>query len=60
MFCEKKVILITENCDAALRHLRHSRTSRTLWVDSVCIDQSAILERNQQVTLMGDVYKLAS
>jgi hypothetical protein len=60
MLCEKKVILITENCDAALRHLRRSRTNCTLWVDSVCIDQSAILERNQQVTLMGDVYKLAS
>lgn len=57
--CNGQPLLVTENCLAALRHLRYRRKSRTLWIDAICIDQSSVKERNHQVRLMGDVYKLA-
>ena len=42
ILCEGKKIMITENCDAALRRLRSSADRRrVLWVDSICINQSA-------------------
>jgi hypothetical protein len=60
IICHGKRLTITENCEAALRRLRRQNRSRTLWVDSICIDQSSILERNEQVKLMGDIYRHAS
>jgi hypothetical protein len=59
IYCEGKVILVTRNCVSALRHLRKQVVERILWVDSICIDQSSIMERNNQVQLMGDVYRSA-
>jgi hypothetical protein len=53
-------ILITHNLGMALRHLRHPTEEGALWVDAVCIDQSNIRERNEQVPRMGLIYKLAS
>ncbi|VUC27723.1 unnamed protein product [Clonostachys rosea] len=50
---------ITTNLDKVLRHLRHESEARVLWVDAVCINQDDLQERAQQVTLMGDVYRLA-
>jgi hypothetical protein len=58
--CPDGVIAITENCDAALRQLRLPTTPRQLWVDAICIDQGNTKERNHQVGLMGDIFKLAS
>ena len=59
--CNGRILLITPNCEAALRRLRHSEATETLWADSICIDQSAdtLKERNQQVTMMGEIYKNA-
>jgi hypothetical protein len=31
-----------------------------VWIDQICIDQSAIDERNHQVRMMADIYKRAS
>jgi hypothetical protein len=59
LMCEGKELLITRNCELALRHLRQQRTTRTLWVDSICIDQSSTLDRNHQVGQMGLIYKTA-
>ncbi|KAE9368248.1 HET-domain-containing protein, partial [Stipitochalara longipes BDJ] len=62
IFCDEndKVILVTSNCEAALRHLRTDDQSRFLWIDAMCINQSqepdAIRERSQQVKMMGDIY----
>ncbi|PNP61047.1 hypothetical protein FNYG_14135 [Fusarium nygamai] len=52
-------ISITPNLHSALIHLRSSETVRTLWVDALCINQSVHGERNQQVRIMGDIYKSA-
>ncbi|CAM1505179.1 Fc.00g108160.m01.CDS01 [Cosmosporella sp. VM-42] len=53
---------ITANCDAALRRLRHHRKERVLWIDAICIDQTAAgtQDRNSQVAMMGDIYSAAS
>jgi hypothetical protein len=56
-----RTIYVTPNCEAAMRQLRSSTEAVILWIDSICIDQSpgAIEERNQQVALMGEIYKRA-
>jgi hypothetical protein len=53
-------LAIPKNLDPFLRRLRHTDRTRVLWVDSICIDQTNIPERNSQVKLMGDIYSRAS
>ena len=57
--CSGKHILVTANCEAALRRLRRKSRVRLVWIDAVCIDQDAILERNHQVSMMGEIYMKA-
>jgi hypothetical protein len=47
---------VTTNLELALRYLRLPDKPRTIWVDAICIDQSNIEERNQQVRLMKSIY----
>lgn len=62
--CDNKLLLVTSNCESALRHLREAERARTLWVDAICIDQGdgdeSVRERNGQVALMGEVYHRAA
>jgi hypothetical protein len=60
--CDGGSLLITPNCDAAIRCLRSATGTKTLWIDSICIDQTsdAVEERNVQVALMGEIYKSAA
>ena len=55
--CNGYQILVTENLDLALRHLRQSDTSLNLWIDQLCINQYDLKEKESQVSLMGRVYK---
>jgi len=59
--CDGCPLLVTPNCDAAIRELRHEEKIVKLWIDSICINQStdAIPERNHQVAIMGEIYKSA-
>ncbi|OCK74816.1 HET-domain-containing protein, partial [Lepidopterella palustris CBS 459.81] len=50
---------VTANLARALNDLRDEQRHLRLWVDAICIDQCNILERNEQVKLMGDIYILA-
>jgi len=50
---------IQQNLASALKHLRLTQETRTLWVDAVCINQKSIAERNTQVTRMTSIYKYA-
>lgn len=34
--------------------------ARTLWIDSICINQEDTQERNRQVSIMGDIYRTAT
>lgn len=58
--CEGRELLITPNCNEALRHLRLPDQPRSLWIDAICIDQGdsdqSLKERNTQITLMGEIY----
>ncbi|KAF6810077.1 HET domain-containing protein, partial [Colletotrichum musicola] len=56
----QKVVPVTDNLHAALRRLRRLDEPRTLWVDSLCINQDNIAERNRQVQMMGRIYKSAA
>ncbi|KAK1752662.1 heterokaryon incompatibility protein-domain-containing protein [Echria macrotheca] len=51
---------ITKNLFAALRQLRRGEEPLELWVDALCINQDDIQERNNQVRMMGDIYKRAT
>lgn len=55
----QKVVPVTDNLHAALRRLRRLDKPRTLWVDSLCINQDNLAERNRQVQMMGRIYKSA-
>jgi hypothetical protein len=50
---------VTNNCYDALQQLRHRYWTRTLWVDSICIDQANEEEKSHQVSLMRDIYSQA-
>jgi len=60
LICDKAELLITPNCELALRYLRFKWKSRSLWVDSICIDQNSTSDRNHQVKQMGKIYKMAA
>lgn len=53
--CNGKIFPIGENLYNALRRLR-DKSARYLWVDRICIDQSNLLERSDQVQKMGRIY----
>ncbi|KAH8594437.1 heterokaryon incompatibility protein-domain-containing protein [Bisporella sp. PMI_857] len=58
IYVEGKPIVIRPNLFAALKQLRLREEPILLWVDAICIDQNNIEERNQQVNLMEQIYKL--
>jgi len=60
ILCEGRAILVTPNCEQALLHLRQKFRPRNLWIDAICIDQQSVSEKNQQVPMMGDIYRRAS
>ncbi|TLD36846.1 HET-domain-containing protein [Venturia nashicola] len=47
---------ITRSLRSALFHLRKLHEPRTIWVDAVCINQGDVIERGNQVSIMGDIY----
>jgi len=49
-------VRIRQNLHDALWNLRLENDERCLWIDSMCINQSDVLERNHQVELMGKIY----
>ncbi|KAL9110912.1 MAG: hypothetical protein Q9227_004527 [Pyrenula ochraceoflavens] len=54
------ILKITDNLQEALRTIRHPEVTRTLWADSVCINQNSPKERGHQVSLMAQIYARAS
>lgn len=61
VFCDKKIINVTENLYIALRNLRYKDRERAIWADAICINQDDDLlgEKSQQVGLMGKIYSEA-
>lgn len=58
--CEGDELLISRTCKAALLRLRRRMRPRSLWVDQICIDQTSLTEKNQQIALMGEIYNKTS
>lgn len=59
IYCDGKVLFVTKSCEGALRRLIYGKSSRLIWVDAICINQQDTQERNQQVSMMGDIYRKA-
>lgn len=57
--CDGYKLCITANLRDALRCVRWPTESRTLWADSICIDQANAREQGHQVALMGRIYRNA-
>jgi hypothetical protein len=51
---------ITANLFEGLKRLRDPDMPRRMWVDAVCICQSDLEERGQQVGFMATIYAMAS
>ncbi|KAI1117734.1 heterokaryon incompatibility protein-domain-containing protein [Nemania sp. NC0429] len=54
------VLIQTKNCWELLRFARLPHTPRQIWVDAVCINQSSMEEKAQQVAKMGHIYRESS
>jgi len=50
---------VRPNLAAALSHIRDADVERRIWIDALCINQSDVTERNQQVHMMGRTYSNA-
>ncbi|KAF4635822.1 hypothetical protein G7Y89_g2268 [Cudoniella acicularis] len=58
---DSRDVLIGRNLSAALASWRrHTFKNVPLWVDSVCIDQENITERNEQILRMYSIYEKAT
>ena len=52
-------VKVTSNLQKALLQLRTVDDCRTLWVDSICINQKETQEKSEQVSLMAKIYNRA-
>jgi Heterokaryon incompatibility protein (HET) len=59
IFVDKNEVQVAVNLEDALRHIRKTDEEVCLWIDALCISQSDVWERNQQVQIMGEIYKSA-
>lgn len=55
-----KGFLVAENLELALWRLRLPDRSVFLWIDAICINQRDILEKQEQISMMGDIYGIAT
>jgi hypothetical protein len=59
ILCDGQELRVTTNLAVALDNLRLADKSRWMWIDAICIDQTNLSERNQQVSMMRDIYARA-
>ncbi|KAK1671239.1 heterokaryon incompatibility protein-domain-containing protein [Colletotrichum godetiae] len=55
--CNGKMVSVTQNLYHALRTCLNRHPTTWFWADGICINQDNIVERSQQVLLMGSIYK---
>ncbi|KAK3683276.1 hypothetical protein LTR37_020389 [Vermiconidia calcicola] len=58
--CDDATLHVTKNCKDAMMKLRMPEETVTLWIDSICIDQTNNEEKSGQVALMAEIYKNAN
>jgi Heterokaryon incompatibility protein (HET) len=57
--CNGQPLIVPKSAETVLRGLRLEDKTRVLWIDAICINQLDRREREEQVAIMGDVYKYA-
>lgn len=62
IFCGtgRRRLAVTANCENVLRRLRLIDMKRLIWLVALCIDQSNIEERNNQVRWVSQIYSRAA
>ncbi|KAK0616356.1 heterokaryon incompatibility protein-domain-containing protein [Immersiella caudata] len=60
LFCNGTAVSVTANLGDALRARRSPESTRILWVDALCINQTDNDEKRIQVPLMNRIYRGAS
>lgn len=60
IWCDGRSLKVTANLFAALRNARSRTSDVRLWIDQVCVDQGNIIDRNEQVSKMGHIYRAAT
>lgn len=51
-----RLMIVPARAAQALRCMRLADKPRTVWIDSICINQSDVREREQQIAVMGKIY----
>lgn len=57
IMCNGKRLPVTQTLIEALHRFRDPDNIVTLWIDQICVCQERVKERNQQVKLMGQIFK---
>ncbi|KAK4220904.1 heterokaryon incompatibility protein-domain-containing protein [Podospora fimiseda] len=57
--CNGIQMFVGLNLFLALRRLRKPTTAMVVWADAICINQTDLAERSQQVSRMGDIFRNA-
>ncbi|KAG8162358.1 hypothetical protein KVR01_008123 [Diaporthe batatas] len=52
-------IAVNDNLLAALKRLRREDAACLVWIDLICVKQSDVAERSQQVAMMSDIFSYA-
>ena len=60
LYIDEKPMPITANLHEVLLRLRNRMIERIIWIDAVCIDQTNIEERGEQIQYMAEIYSKAS
>ncbi|KAK1978874.1 heterokaryon incompatibility protein-domain-containing protein [Colletotrichum cereale] len=58
--CNGQMISVTQNLFHALQTCFNRHPDSWLWADGICVNQEDIVERSQQVLLMGSIYQKAA
>ncbi|KAK9415980.1 putative Heterokaryon incompatibility domain-containing protein [Seiridium unicorne] len=53
-------LLVPQSSVNAVKALRYQDTRRTMWIDSICINQDDVRERSTQVQMMARIFSRAS
>ena len=59
IICDGRILKITPNLYRVLQRLRLPKAPRSLWADSICINQEDLEEKGRQVAIMGQIYRNA-
>jgi hypothetical protein len=57
--CNGKRLFITKNLAEVLVRFRYHNADRRLWADAICINQDDAVEREEQLRLMGSIFRSA-